>query len=221
MDFIIILIVLFVLFGNIKNKKKQQEAQEARRRAIQEQQARNGQPSQAPVFDMPYAPMVPSEAEGQDAPPAQMPRNDPRFPDFSPVQPAPVARPAASPVPQQPRTAYKPVQVPASPQNAPQMAEGAGKEVQHASTSVRAHGTTLQEVMGRRHTLEASSTTGHAHTESSMSGVQESCPPAQRVTISRKTSSKSGIAALMADKDALRQAVLYSEILGKPKALRR
>lgn len=221
MDWIIILIVLFILFGNIKNKKKQQEAQEARRRAIQAQQARDGQPSQAPVFDMPYAPMVPSEAEGQDAPNTQTPRTaDPRFPDFSPVQPAPLARPAATPVAQQRRIPPQPVRVPA-PAQTPQMAEGTGKEVQHAATTVRAHGTTLQEIMGRRHILEASSATGHAHTESSMSGAQEPCPPAQRVVVSRKTSPQTGIAALMADKDALRQAVLYSEILGKPKALRR
>ena len=219
MDFIIILIVLFVIFGNIKNKKKQQEAQEARRRAAQAQQG--GQPQS---FDMPYTPSIPT-MEGKDA--------DPRFPDYTPpvIQAAPVQQAAprsiqrqpARPQPMQQRQAPPPQQRHMPPLSRSQaLGEGEGTQLEHAATSVKPYESTLQVPQGRRHTLEASSVTGHAHTESSMSGEQEPCPPGmQGVPVSRKTSPKTGIAALMTDKDALRQAVLYSEILGKPKALRR
>jgi hypothetical protein len=232
MDIIIILIVLFVIFGNVKNKKKQQEAQEARRRAAQAQQG--GQPQR---FDMPYTPLAPT-MEGKDADPrfpeyAPEKKEDPRFPDYTPpvqqaaprsVQQQPAMQPATQQQMRQ-RQAPPPQQRHVPPPQARTQSqtyeEGTGPEIQHASISVRSSESTLQATQGRRHTLEASSITGHAHTEAGMSGVQEACPPAQRVTVSRKTSSKAGIAALMTDKDTLRQAVLYSEILGKPKALRR
>ena len=102
------------------------------------------------------------------------------------------------------------------------LSEGEGTTLQQAATSVRSHDTTLQEVMGRRHTLEASSITGHAHTENGMSGPPEACPPvAQLVKTPQLAAVKIGPAALMDDHNALAQAVIFSEIIGKPKALRR
>lgn len=77
----------------------------------------------------------------------------------------------------------------------------------------------------QRHTLEASSLTGHAHEESSISGTQEDCTvPNRRMPITKAEETAapkptSPIPALNAE--TARLGILYGEILGKPKALRR
>jgi hypothetical protein len=221
MDWIFILIAVLIIVGNINKKKQKQAQEEARRRAMQQQAA--GQGDQPQSFDMPYTPPSPS-MEGRRADPrfpdyTPAPQADPRFPDYTPPQQghAPAQKQAAPRPAQQQR--HTPPQQPRAQQT---MGEGMGTTLPRAATTVRSHDTTLQEVMGRRHTLEASSLTGHAHTETGMSGSQEPCPPAaQSVKAPQFTAVKVGPAALMGDRNALAQAIIVSEILGKPKALRR
>jgi len=105
----------------------------------------------------------------------------------------------------------------------------------------------------RRHTLEPSTRDGHAHTESSMSGFSDDCPPvkapfetaplsdrlaaykAQKREAARHTvtetadtapqvidlAAASGNASFRFDPNRVREGLIYAEILGKPKALRR
>ena len=77
----------------------------------------------------------------------------------------------------------------------------------------------------QRHTLEASSLTGHAHEERSISGIQGDCTvPNRRMPIAKTEETAvprpaAPIPALNAE--TARLGILYGEILGKPKALRR
>ncbi|MDD3921388.1 MAG: hypothetical protein PHO41_09485 [Eubacteriales bacterium] len=84
---------------------------------------------------------------------------------------------------------------------------------------------TMLQPKGRRHTLEASSVTGHAHAETSMTGLESDadCPtePADAVRAGNAASYTFGARALSFDRDAVVNGILYAEILGKPKALRR
>lgn len=102
----------------------------------------------------------------------------------------------------------------------------------------------------RRHTLEPSRKTGHAHAETSMSGVSDVCPPdkapfekaplgdrlaaykaqkrqtAQTAVLSAAPqaidlAAASPEMAFRFDPNRVREGLIYAEILGKPKALRR
>lgn len=252
MDFIFILIAVLIIVSNISKKKKQAQQAEERRRAQQQQAtAQGGQPQSfdMPYTSLPPTTEGRVDPRFPDYSPAQ--QDDPRFPNYTPApQPAapmgsPQQRPAAPLQPRaqqqvqpraqqqvQPRVqqqAQPRVQQQAQPRVQRTLQEGEGTTLEHAATSVyshdttvRSHGTTLQEIMGRRHTLEASSITGHSHTEYGMSGQPEACPPVSAaVNTPQIAAIKVGPAALMGDHNALAQAVIFSEILGKPKALRR
>ena len=81
-------------------------------------------------------------------------------------------------------------------------------------------------VESERHTLEASQLTGHSHMETSMTGFDEKCEPARPEPVPAKDTrddayaKKAAVAALLGPED-MRRAVILSEILDKPKALRR
>jgi len=86
----------------------------------------------------------------------------------------------------------------------------------------------MEDPTGRNHVLEAASITGHAHTESSMSGFAPSCPPTLRRTASPANKQTNPTAPMRIGQVSLDFApesvvsgFLYSEILDKPKALRR
>ncbi len=94
-----------------------------------------------------------------------------------------------------------------------------------------AEGTTLtspetrltKPVSTERHTLEASQLTGHAHEETSMTGFDEACEPAakpKRAPLAAAAEEAPAAVPRLSVQD-LRRAVVLSEILGKPRALRR
>ena len=101
------------------------------------------------------------------------------------------------------------------------------------STRVKAaEGTTLTSPETRltkpaateRHALEASQLTGHAHEETSMTGFSEECEPSgkpKRESLTPVPKEAPAAAAPRLSVEDLRRAVVYSEILAKPKALRR
>ena len=80
----------------------------------------------------------------------------------------------------------------------------------------------------KRHELEASFITGHAHEETSMTGVQKDCAStAKKVSVEAAraatvTSAVQPVSAmgLRFDAEAVRNGIIYAEILDKPKALR-
>ncbi len=79
----------------------------------------------------------------------------------------------------------------------------------------------------KRHTLEASFVSGHAHEETSMTGVQRDCASsAGKVSVEAANSAAAPVTApisamgLCFDAQAVRNGIIYAEILEKPKALR-
>lgn len=88
---------------------------------------------------------------------------------------------------------------------------------------VREMHTTLREEPVQ-HRLEASQFTGHAHEETSMTGVQEDCPPkampkpgAEPV---RTAPAAAGEGSFDWDADGVRSGLIMAEILGKPRCMR-
>lgn len=219
MELLIILGVIFAIINGL-SKKKQREAQEARRRAAQAQQAQ-AQMRQGAAPDDPRFPpaQAPRDTRYQEyTPPPQA--FDPRFPQLSQqeIAAAQARRRAEQEAERKRQRAARPAA----------LAEGEGTPGMGGRMS--APGTTIEsrmeETRGRRHTLEASSLTGHAHTESSMGGAPEHCPPqtvrvAASVPVHTSPAIPAALARLSTDHNAVMQAILYGEILGKPKAMRR
>ena len=83
---------------------------------------------------------------------------------------------------------------------------------------------TLTELQtSARHTVEASSLTGHAHEETSMTGLEEECPPELRHASPAyaRAAEKTGAAhILLMDGSALQNSIVMAEILGPCAALR-
>ena len=190
------------LVGNAGKKKKEREQREARARTMQ-------QPASVdPRF-----------------PPAQSHSDDPRFPsgpymqesvseDFEgePVQELPV-RPA--PVQQRMQTYER-----SNPQT--EGGPAAMGSVKMPTATVAAH---MEATQGRHATLLSGSNV-HAHTEGSMGGDHTTGRRAVIAREAREPEERQGIAPnvitrLRNDPDAVAEGVILSEILGKPKALRR
>lgn len=71
------------------------------------------------------------------------------------------------------------------------------------------------------HVVEATSLGGHTHTESSITGIEEECHTGPVVKKQAAVKAPAaGQAAFQFDANQMRNAVLYSEILGKPRSLR-
>ena len=71
-----------------------------------------------------------------------------------------------------------------------------------------------------QHRLSPSYRTGHAHQETSMSGFEENCPPTLSPAAAAAARQSAAPAAFSWDQNAVLSGLIYSEILGKPKALR-
>lgn len=227
MDILILIGIILLVVSNAKKKKQKEE--EARRRA---QAARAAQPS---------GQAEPAAADARfpwDREPST-PTADPRFPPVTPVQ---ASRPPLDPrFPDIDAAELARNQGAAAQQRARQQAQAAAVSKQQPAPAPRAQQTVMQAVgesisqqvgdrmqtpVGRRHVLEASSVTGHAHTESSIdNGREEACPPA--VLRQRQPQQEAaprmqvGALHLAFDQSSVVSGLLYSEILGKPKALRR
>ena len=198
MDIIIgIIIAIVFLVGSANKKKREQEQREAR--------ARSAQP---PVAD-PRFPPAPSMQETQGA--AVYGEASPGF-EGEPGADLPV-RPV--PVPQRVQT-YESSNV--------QMEGGlaARGSVIMPSATVAAH---MEATQGRHATLMRGAGV-HAHTEGSMEGNRAAGHRAAVARDSRELQERPGIALdvitrLGHDPGAVAEGVILSEILGKPKALRR
>lgn len=242
MELLIILGVIFAIINGF-TKKKQQEAQEARRRAAQAQQEQAQMRQEAAPGDPRFPPLQPQV----NPPPVYTQRSDPRFPQESTQREARYQEYTPPPQAFDPRFPPLSAQEIAAAQ-ARRRAELEAERKRHQAVRqsaapaegeitpgmggarmTAAPGTTIESRMeatrGRRHTLEASSLTGHAHTESSMTVAPEHCPPeavrAAAIVSAHAPAIPAALARLSTDQNAVMQAILYSEILGKPKAMRR
>ena len=196
MDIIIgIIIAILFLVGSANKKKREQEQREARARTM------------------------------------QPPVADPRFPPAPSVQEtrAPAAYGEASPGYEGEQVQETPVRPAPALQRAP-MFEGSSSQTEgrrtpassSLGTRVAAH---MEATQGRRATLEGGANV-HAHTESSM---ERNRPAARKAVIERvapEPQERQDIALdvitrLGHDPGAVAEGVILSEILGKPKALRR
>lgn len=92
-----------------------------------------------------------------------------------------------------------------------------------AAQSVREIGTTLRE-RPVQHRLEASQLTGHAHEETSLTGVQEDCAPekpfVRKPRAEATQTAPANDASFVWDADEVRNGLILSEILGKPRCMR-
>lgn len=238
MEFIIILFVILSIVSNANKKKKQAEEQ-AKRKAQQARQA------QGPEAD-------PRFPEGGPVPTQTRPvprRPDPRFPDYDPTEgkqmrmdippPIPGHTPGegeGSPVYETPESrAARQAQAARARREAEERARreaarqrASEKKPMAPRMDDRASKRKLESTQGRRHVLEASSISGHAHTESSMTGRPAPCPPPKAAPVVAAASPipehagvNIGKMRLRFDGDSVAAGLLYGEILGKPKALRR
>jgi len=206
--FLLAIVYMIVSAAGSKNKKQKQEAAKKARQAFETAQSANNQAQGGGVEK-------PQPAPARQARPATkqpMPR---RFPeDFQQAARTLLTQKANQQQVTTPAADSRPEARP--------LQEG------ESATSIRRtpiESRLTQIQATQRHTLEASSLTGHAHEESSLSGVQEDCiTPRKRASISQGTEESSPrIASSLPvfNADTARLGILYGEILGKPKALRR
>jgi len=217
MELLFIILAIVLGIANKSKKKEQQEA--AKKQAARQAMELAGEKG-------------PRESENMPAGPAQKRPADPRFPDYydAPVRPEP-APPVVSASRESsifPALEERPVK-PTS-KKSPGMASFEGSASGEGTTkmprkrAVQMVGDRLETPVGRRHALEASGITGHAHTESSMTGFSEPCPPAVQMPkrpLLYAEQTPVSAAGLTFDRQSVVKGFLYGEILGKPKALRR
>ena len=195
--FLIILGILWVaVAASNKQKRKQAQAEAARRNA-----------------------QMAAEMEAAAAPEAEPPvQQTGRFDPYTGRMVAQEAPAPAAPVAQQP----------VFQQSRGQIAASFGESVLQApQTRTRAAMTAQVHASNEsRHTLEASSLTGHSHVESSLTGLAADCPPESQLrrsagaTVAACVDSGASIPFEWNASEVARGLIL-SEILGKPKALQR
>ncbi|MDO4543731.1 MAG: hypothetical protein Q4C01_04175 [Clostridia bacterium] len=73
------------------------------------------------------------------------------------------------------------------------------------------------------HTVTPSRESGHAHMETSLTGIQKDCPPPRKIAVEtpQPATAKGGDVTLHIDLNEAARAVVLSEILGKPRAYRK
>lgn len=200
MDFLLILAAILWIAVSASNKKKRQQAkEEAARRQAQESQSSPGPVAQGAPKPAPNTAPQPMAAQAPDASGASF---DPYFSGTTPA-----------PAPPSPRRAAPPRRVAGS-----TLSEGPQASARKAMEAQ------VQQPAGRRHTLEASSITGHAHTESSITGFVENCPPATpasaKVAAAAAAPSPAGDQPFSWNVQDVAHGLVLAEILGKPKALK-
>lgn len=124
-----------------------------------------------------------------------------------PRQAPPMRTPAPAPAPAQARAQRAPVRPGLQP------TAGTQAPVKSRLTDISANVT--------KHVVEASSVSGHAHEETSLTGVRAECEPEQaRRASAPATAAPAAGTPFHWDAGAVRSGVVMAEILGKPKALR-
>lgn len=203
--------VFFILSTVAKQNKKKAEQQAAEARRAQ-QAAQASQP-QAPTQKYPPV-QTPAAAPVQQYPPMQAPAAA-SVQKYPPVQAAKAA--PASPMSQVRPTAPAGTRVAGTGmREAPKASHTEIQATGFAESRGRAH--VLEASSAGKHPLESSNYTGHAHQETSLTG-DISCPPVPSHERTAQTEQAPVASAFRFDLSRAQQAVIYAEILGKPKAL--
>lgn len=195
MDFLIILAVIVWIVSSAVSKKKKREAEATRQQAQQETAA----PRQGAAPQPQYKPAPHPQ---QERPQQQV------QPVFDPYYSA----------------AEQTVPVPHPAQHTGAPTRMAGPVQARVRQSMTSQLTQIQQSAGS-HVIEASSISGHAHEESSLTGITQDCGPAtvrpwanqQPGTVPATTSPS----AFCWNSKDVRNGLVLAEILGKPKALRK
>lgn len=219
MEFIFIIIGIVVFISSIAKKAKQEEARRAAaERAAAQRRAEMGQASpigQTGMAQNRQAPLSGTQIPGYPARPAG--------PAYAPMQPRTVPAPAADPrfphefegtasrgSMEDTRTEGRALRG---------RAEGPQSESRYKGQTVL--GTTLSSAYkGGLRVVKATSEGGHSHQETSMTGDRK-CPPPEADQTKLPIAVNVGGFHLEFESTSVKQGILYSEILGKPKALRR
>ncbi len=193
-----ILFIAFIVISVVSSSNKKKKAEESRQKLAAQHRAENQPPPSDPRF---YDPQPPRPVQQRSA----RPQPDPRFYD-TPAQPA---RAQSAPA-QQGRYAQTGSLSYASTEGMQgDSTEGIGARV---STNVSA------SVKSRvSHTVRPVTESAHAHEETSITGIMPDCPDE---TIEEKAVSAPKAPLLRFDHEAVVSGLIYSEILGRPKALR-
>lgn len=244
-DIIWIVFILIAIVNVFSSRKKKQQEEAKRRAAAAAQEATRSEEEETPAYGTPARstqadPRFP-ELDGGYVYAAK--EADPRFPDYMPeAQQASDAQRVRQKESERALAEAKYAARVRLMQQERQQREEQARIEQKRPMTARV-GSTLQAPMqsrledplGRQHTLEPSFISGHAHTESSITGIQEDCPPprtAARAKVDRPaqvqphqqapdTPTADMLGRLVRSRNALVQGMLMSEVLGKPKALRR
>ena len=202
MDFLLVLLAIIWIASSAVNKKKRQQAkEEAARRQAQEIESSPGSVPESAPAPQPQPRAVPVQS------------SKPSETSFDPYFSGSMAPSASEP----PRRAA------AVSQRKVAVAGSTLTEGPQASSRKALEAQVLQPV-GRRHTLEASSISGHAHMESSLTGVSNDCPPASSMASAKaqpipvQVSATDGSVPFNWDVRNVTQGLVLAEILGKPKA---
>ncbi len=215
MDALAALALIAWIALSVFRKKKQKEAAEAAKRASAERAATQTAPTAPPAAKPQYDAPV-------ERPAASKPDFDPFFGGLMDAlnELDPNARKQAAPQAPAARPAQPAGHQAVPLQQPPKQRVQSGMQSQMADRT-----TTMQSTL--RHALEASSITGHAHTESSITGVEPECAPADtrfpknaHSSVQQDLAPETGSAFTWNVDDAARGLIL-SEILGKPRALQR
>ncbi len=200
MDFLLVLLAIIWIASSAVNKKKRQQAkEEAARRQAQEIESSPGSVPESAPAPQPWAVPVQSSKPSEAL--------------FDPYYSGSMAPSASEP----PRRAA------AVSQRKVAVAGSTLTEGPQASSRKALEAQVLQPV-GRRHTLEASSISGHAHMESSLTGFANDCPPASSMSSAKaqpvpvQACATEGSAPFNWDVRNVTQGLVLAEILGKPKA---
>jgi len=196
-----LIIIIFIVVMIVNAKKQKEEAERRRQRAAQ--QTFPGQ-NQAPGPKPPYPPQASQTARPvqQGMPPRQAPAGDPRFPEY-----------------RQPDRRYA---VPVPPAPAVRGASEGGADGE-ATASESRQNTLMEPRISTLHLVRPATESVHSHEESSMAGILE-CPPERAGSADEGTSPAPRhriFPAFHWSGDQLAAGIIYAEILGKPKALRR
>ncbi len=211
-----ILLICWAVFSFVSRQAQKKKKEEAARVARENAQ----QASPAPAPALPYY----DDRGGRSAQQSGMRQSDrpeggppyydapaPRQPRFDPqtgARLAPDARPAARQM-QQP---------PAARQAPPPVARQSAALQSRAQSNMSS---TLTDIAKTRHPLEAFDRTGHAHQETSITGVQGECPPEREGKKAAPASAPAPVSAFRWNQNAVLSGLVYAEILSQPKALRR
>jgi len=211
MGFFPILIIIIVVVISIANAKAKAKAQA--------EKARGGQAQGAPA--RPAQPQ-PEQARPLYGRPAQ--EADPRFPDITERPRKPEPDPRFPDITERPR---KPEPDPRFPDiTAPRPAKASKPEYRGSMAYDSHEGSTTEGgprvTAPAMHVVKPLTESRHSHMETSMTGIAPDCGPEFSHDLAYEGKAPAlQRPALLFDNSSVVNAILYSEILGKPKALRR